>query len=71
MSNASRASPGCPARAIIRGAADGHPFAAEAAERYSALLGPELHHLLIVERQWTDGQYQTWVFELLDHDLLG
>jgi AcrR family transcriptional regulator len=93
-----------PVHAVIRGAADGHPFAAElrsrllsarletqsrrlhavlgsslragisitkAAERYSALLSPELHHLLTVERQWTDRQYQAWIVELLEHDLLG
>jgi AcrR family transcriptional regulator len=93
-----------PVHAVIRGAADGHPFAADlrarllgsrlkiqsrrlhavlgsslrtgisitrAAEHYSALLSPELHHLLTVERNWSARQYETWAFELLDHDLLG
>ncbi len=93
-----------PVHAVIRGAADGHPFAAElrtqmlhtrlqiqsrnlrdhlgpalcdgitppqAAERYSALLSPELYHLLTVERHWPARQYQTWVADLLDRDLLG
>jgi AcrR family transcriptional regulator len=93
-----------PVHAVIRGAADGHPFAVElrarllssrldiqsrrlhavlgsalragisitkAAERYSALLSPELHHLLTVERHWSERQYVTWVVGLLDHDLLG
>jgi AcrR family transcriptional regulator len=93
-----------PVHAVLRGAADGHPFAAElyarmlrlrlqiqagnlqtylgtslrprltveqAAEHYSALLSPELHHLLTVERGWTTRQYASWVTELLDHDLLG
>jgi AcrR family transcriptional regulator len=92
-----------PVHAVIRGAADGHPFAVElrarlltsrleiqsrrvhavlgsalrtgisitqAAEHYSALLCPELHHLLTVERQWSGRQYESWVFNLLDHDLL-
>jgi hypothetical protein len=90
--------------AVLRGAADGHPFAAElyarilglrlqiqagnlqtylgpslrpgltvtqAAEHYSALLSPELYHLLTVERRWTTRRYATWVTDLLDHDLLG
>jgi AcrR family transcriptional regulator len=93
-----------PVHAVLRGAADGHPFAGElytrmlrlrlqiqaqnlgsylgtslrpgltvkqAAERYSALLSPELYHLLTVERRWTTGQYASWATELLDHDLLG
>jgi AcrR family transcriptional regulator len=93
-----------PIHAVLRGAADGHPFAAElrarmlqvrlriqstnvqtylgpalrdgltvkrAAERYSALLSPELYHLLTVERRWTTRQYESWVADLLDHDLLG
>ena len=93
-----------PVHAVIRGAADGHPFAAElrtrmlharldiqsgnlhalvhsalrpgitsaeAAERYSALLSPELFHLLTVEQRWSPRRYETWVADLLDHDLLG
>jgi AcrR family transcriptional regulator len=93
-----------PVHAVVRGAADGHPFAAElcarllrirleiqtrnletylsgslrpgltveqAAERYSALLSPELFHLLTVEQRWTPRRYASWVTDLLDHDLLG
>ena len=93
-----------PVHAVLRGAADGHPFAAglsarmlelrlqlqadnletslgnslrpgltfkQAAEHYSALLSPELYHLLTVERRWTTRRYAAWVNNLLDHDLLG
>ena len=93
-----------PVHTVLRGAADGHPFAAElyarmlrlrlgvqagnletylgdslrpglpldqAAERYSALLSPELYHLLTVERRWSTRRYGSWVTDLLDHDLLG
>ena len=93
-----------PVHAVLRGAADGHPFAAglyvrmlglrleiqaqnlksylgtslrpgltveQAAERYSALLSPELYHLLTVEHRWTTPRYSAWVADLLDHDLLG
>jgi AcrR family transcriptional regulator len=93
-----------PVHAVLRGAADGHPFAADlytrtlglrlqlqarnlhtylgaslrpgltvrqAAERYSALLSPELYHLLTVERRWSTRRYASWVADLLDHDLLG
>jgi AcrR family transcriptional regulator len=93
-----------PVHAVLRGAADGHPFAADlygrmlqlrlqiqarnletwlggslrdglrveqAAERYSALLSPELYHLLTVDRRWTTRRYASWVTGLLDHDLLG
>jgi hypothetical protein len=93
-----------PVHAVLRGAADGHPFAAglyvrmlglrleiqaqnlksylgrslrpgltveQAAERYSALLSPELYHLLTVEHRWTTPRYAAWVTDLLDHDLLG
>lgn len=93
-----------PVHAVIRGAADGHPFAVDlrarllgsrleiqsrrlhailgsslrtgisitrAAEHYSALLSPELHHLVTVERRWSERQYEAWVVGLLEHDLLG
>ena len=93
-----------PVHAVLRGAADGHPFAAElygrmlrlrlelqarnldtylgrslrpglsvtrAGEHYSALLSPELYHLLTVERRWTTRRYASWVTDLLDRDLLG
>jgi hypothetical protein len=42
-----------------------------AAERYSALVSPELYHLLTVQRRWTTRRYASWVTDLLDHDLLG
>ena len=42
-----------------------------AAERYSALLSPELFHLVTVDRQWPTSRFASWVIELLDHDLLG
>jgi AcrR family transcriptional regulator len=93
-----------PIHVVIRGAADGHPFArelrarilqrrldiqlrnvrtylgpmlraglsvADAARRYSALLSPELFHLLTVECGWSVAQYQDWVVDLLQADLLG
>jgi AcrR family transcriptional regulator len=93
-----------PVHAVLRGAADGHPAAAnlyarmlrvrlqiqtrnlqtylgtslrpgltvkQAAERYSALLSPELYHLLTVQHRWTTPRYASWVTDLLDHDLLG
>ena len=93
-----------PVHAVLRGAAGGHPSAADlstrmlglrlqvqagnletylgaalrpgltveqAAERYSALLSPELYHLLTVERRWPARRYAAWVTDLLDHDLLG
>ena len=92
-----------PIHAVIRGAADGHPFRrrparpnapgaptdpvrnleacigtalcdgltiTEAAERYGALLSPELYHLLTVERRWSTRRFASWVTDLLDHDLL-
>jgi AcrR family transcriptional regulator len=93
-----------PVHAVIRGAADGQPFAAElrekllrqrleiqgrnvgdcigsvlragvtareAAESYSALLNPELHHLLTVECRWSAHKYETWVVAQLERCLLG
>ena len=93
-----------PVHLVIRGAADGHPFAAElrarmlrrrleiqhrhveihlgaalradlsvddAARRYSALLCPELYHLLTTECGWAPDQYRAWVVDLLQSDLLG
>lgn len=92
-----------PIHAVLRGAADGHPFASElhqemtrwrlaiqsanlraslgpslrdgldpeeAAERYSALLSPELYQLLTVERQWDAHRFELWVGDLLERDLL-
>ena len=43
----------------------------QATDHYSALLSPELYHLLTVERRWTTRRYAAWVTDLLDHDLLG
>lgn len=92
-----------PVHTVIRGAADGHPFAvelrermlarrldvqarnvrsylgtslaalltaAEAARRYSALLCPELYQLLTVECGWSPEQYERWVVDVLETDLL-
>jgi AcrR family transcriptional regulator len=89
--------------AMIRGAADSEPFAAElrerllaerldlhttrcrqflaghlragltieqAAQRYSALLSPDLHHLLTTEMGWPAAQHQQWMTALLEADLL-
>jgi AcrR family transcriptional regulator len=91
-----------PVHAVLRAAADGHPFAAdlqarmltarletqsrnlrrvlgdaplrpglyleEAAEHYSALLSPELFHLLTVTRRWTTDRYAQWVSEALQRE---
>ncbi len=43
----------------------------EAARRYSALLCPELYHLLTTECGWAPDQYRGWVVDLLQSDLLG
>jgi AcrR family transcriptional regulator len=92
-----------PVHAVIRGAADGDPFAAglladmldrrleiqsrnlratlgdglrddlsldDAAERYSALLSPDLYNLMTVDRGWRADRYEDWIAELLDRDLL-
>lgn len=92
-----------PVHAVIKGAADGDPFAAglladmldrrleiqsgnvatylsgglrdglglaDAAERYSALLSPDLYNLLTVDRGWSPDRYEAWVADLLDRDLL-
>ena len=42
----------------------------EAAERYSALLSPDLYNLLTADRGWPADRYEAWVAELLDRDLL-
>jgi AcrR family transcriptional regulator len=92
-----------PVHAMIGGAADSEPFAADlrerllaerlglhttrcrqfladhlrsgltvgqAAQRYSALLSPDLHHLLTREMGWSAAQHQQWVTALLEADLL-
>ena len=92
-----------PVHAMIRGAADSEPFAAElrirllaerlalhatrcrqflaghlrtgltveqAAQRYNALLSPDLHHLLTTDMGWPAAQHQQWVTALLQADLL-
>jgi AcrR family transcriptional regulator len=43
---------------------------AEAGQRYCALAGPELYHLLTVEMSWTAEQHQTWLTRLLHAELL-
>jgi AcrR family transcriptional regulator len=42
----------------------------QAAQRYSALLSPDLHHLLTREMGWTAAQHERWVTGLLEADLL-
>jgi AcrR family transcriptional regulator len=92
-----------PVHAMIRGAADSEPFAADlrerllaerlslhtircrqflaghlraaltieqAAQRYSALLSPDLYQLLTREMGWPATQHQQWVTALLEADLL-
>jgi AcrR family transcriptional regulator len=92
-----------PVHAVLRAAADGHPFAAQlqsrmlksrletqrrnlqivlgdalrpgltfedAAEHYSALLSPELFHLLTVVRGWESTRYEVWIWETLCRELL-
>ena len=43
----------------------------EAAQRYSALASPEMHHLLIGQLGWTREDHEHWFAELVEHDLLG
>lgn len=92
-----------PIHAVLRAAADGHPFAAAlqermlasrldtqsrnlrivlgdalrpglefdvAAEHYSALLSPELFHLLTVTRAWAPDQFENWVADTLTREFL-
>lgn len=54
-----RTSAGCPSDRLVPVASVG------------VLLSSELHHLLTVERGWSERQYEIWVIDLLDHDLLG
>jgi hypothetical protein len=57
-----RAYPGAGLRADLR--------PNDAAERYSALLSPDLYNLLTVDRGWSADRDEAWVAELLDRDLL-
>jgi AcrR family transcriptional regulator len=43
---------------------------AEAGQRYCALAGPELYHVLTVELSWTAKRHRTWLTELLVTELL-
>ena len=43
----------------------------DAAEHYSALLSPELFHLLIVVRGWDRRRYEAWTSETLGREFLG
>lgn len=43
----------------------------EAADRYTALSSPELHHLCIQNLGWTLDQHERWLFELAERELLG
>jgi hypothetical protein len=42
----------------------------QAAQRYCALLSPELHHLLTSELGWRADHHREWVSALLERDLL-
>jgi AcrR family transcriptional regulator len=44
---------------------------AAAGERYCALAGPELYHLLTVDLGWTAEQHQAWLTRLVHVELLG
>ena len=57
-------------RAYLGAALEAGMTADDAARRYSALLCPELYHLLTVECGWSPQQYREWVIDLLDRDLL-
>ncbi len=41
-----------------------------AAQRYAALVSPEMYHLLVVELGWTPQALQQWLTELLEAELL-
>src|SRR5206468_2352174 len=43
----------------------------QAAERFSALLSPELHNLLISEYGWSPAAYEAWVASVAEAELLG
>ena len=43
----------------------------EAADRYTALTSPELHHLCIEDLGWTLEQHERWLLELAQRELLG
>jgi AcrR family transcriptional regulator len=42
----------------------------EAAQRYAALVSPEMYHLLVVELGWTPQAHQQWLTQLLGVELL-
>lgn len=41
-----------------------------AAQRYAALVSPEMYHLCVAEMGWTTRQHQQWLTELLHIELL-
>lgn len=45
--------------------------AEEAGQRYTALVSPEVYHLVTVELGWSPRRCQRWLTELLEADLLG
>jgi AcrR family transcriptional regulator len=59
------------ARQFLEGGLPSGITVEEAADRYSALLSPELHHLLTVECGWPPKRYREWVTELLVADFFG
>ncbi|MBJ7601970.1 MAG: TetR/AcrR family transcriptional regulator [Candidatus Dormibacteraeota bacterium] len=58
------------ARQILLGVLRSGVTLDDAADRYSALLSPELHHLLTIECGWPLERYREWVTKLLIADLL-
>jgi AcrR family transcriptional regulator len=59
------------ARQFLKGGLPSGMTVNHAADRYSALLSPELHHLLTVECGWPPERYQEWVTKLLIADFFG
>jgi AcrR family transcriptional regulator len=45
--------------------------AEQAADTFSALASPELHHLLIVQRGWSQPRYARWLEQTINAALLG
>jgi AcrR family transcriptional regulator len=62
-------------REILTALALGHPLRAgltaeQAAETFSALASPELHHLLTVKRDWSQRRYARWLEQTVKAALL-
>jgi hypothetical protein len=62
-------------RKIMIALAQGHPLRAgltaeQAADSFSALASPELHHLLTVKRGWSQRRYARWLEQTVKAALL-